>query len=137
MIANRVRNPAPITSMDDIEVRLLQWEADLEQLTVYEGAPSNTIKMGILKDMVPESVRQVIRQQKPDTFEKLKQVLKDEAKEHRDLVNSKKLNSKGLHAAEGERWGPRQDDLLSDNPEEPLFDLESAVELLCSSASEC
>ena len=61
MIANRVRNPAPITSLDDIEVRLLQWEADLEQLTVYEGAPSDTIKMGILKDMVPESVRQVIR----------------------------------------------------------------------------
>lgn len=26
MIANRVRNPAPITSVDDIEVRMLQWK---------------------------------------------------------------------------------------------------------------
>ena len=121
MIANRVRNPAPITSMDDIEVRLLQWEADLEQFMVYEGELSSTIKMGILKDMVPEAVRQVIRQQKPDSFDKLKQVLKDEAKEHRDLTNSKKLRSKGLHVAEGERWGPRLEDAPSDQPDEPLF----------------
>ena len=116
MIANRVRNLVPIISLDDIEVRLLQWEADLEQLTVYEGTPSDTIKMGILKDMVPKSVRQVIRQQKPDSFAKLKQVLKDEAEEHRELTGAKKLKSKGLHAAEGDRWGPRQEDLPHDNP---------------------
>jgi hypothetical protein len=121
MIANRVRNPAPITSMDDIEVRLLQWEADLEQFQSYEEELGETIKMGILKDMVPEAVRQVIRQQKPNTFDKLKQVLKDEAKEHRDLTNSKKLKSKGLHVAEGERWGPRPEDAPNDQPEDPLF----------------
>ena len=86
---------------------------------MYEGAPSDTIKMGILNDMVPESVRHVIRQQKPDAFAKLKQVLKDEAKEHRELTGAKELNSKGLHAAEVGRWGPRQDDLPCDHPEDP------------------
>ena len=60
MIANRVRNPTPITSMDDIEVRLMQWEADLEMQKVYESGPTETIKMGIVKDMVPESVRQAV-----------------------------------------------------------------------------
>ena len=47
MIANRVRNSLPITLMDDIEVRLLRWEAALEQFMVYEGDLSNTIKMGV------------------------------------------------------------------------------------------
>ena len=122
MIANRVRNPAPITSMDDIEVRLLQWEADLEQFEIYEpNKLGETIKMGILKDMVPETVRQVIRQQKPSTLDKLKQVLKDEAKEHRDVMNAKKLRSKGLHVAEGERWAPRPEDSPNDQLDDPLF----------------
>ena len=80
-----------------------------------------TIKMRVLKDMVPEAVRQVIRQQKPNTFDKLKQVLKDEAKEHRDVTNAKKLRSKGLHVAEGERWGPRPEDAPNDQSEAPLF----------------
>jgi hypothetical protein len=108
--------------MDDIEVRLLQWEADLEQFEIYEpNKLGETIKMGILKDMVPETVRQVIRQQKPSTFDKLKQVLEDEAKEHRDVMNAKKLRSKGLHVAEGERWAPRPEDSPNDQLDDPLF----------------
>ena len=86
VISNRVRNPEAITSMEDVEVRLLQWEADLELLKTYESEPSESIRMGILKDMVPESIRQAIRLQKPTTFLALKKVLKDEAKEYRETV---------------------------------------------------
>ena len=69
MIATRVRSPAQVMSLDDLEVRILQWEEDLRRHEAYEkNKMADSLKLSILKGMVPPSLAATVRLHKPKTY---------------------------------------------------------------------
>ena len=98
VIIQRVRYPTTIATVAEIEVRLLQWESDLRKLVVFkEPLPSESVQLSTLRDIVPQELKEMVKNQKPKTSEALKKLLRDEAREQREesIVKKHRAGGKG------------------------------------------
>ena len=71
---------------------------------------SDATKVSILKEVIPDSLRQVVRHRKPKDFEELKTSLKEEATEHREATEANEYRAgTSLHQVAEERLEQREE----------------------------
>ena len=102
------KNTSDEANMDELDVKILQWEADLSRHEAYEEkATSDSMKLSILKGMLPPALTAAVRLHRPRTFGALKILMKEEGKEYREELKTRKPNLGQNSSAIASRDRPR------------------------------
>ena len=95
LVAKRIRSPPVATDIEDLDVRLIQWEEDLKRHEAFESMPdelgktvtlkiSDSMKASTVKKMLPPDLVKLVKLHNPKGYMALKALIREEIREHKE-----------------------------------------------------